>query len=715
MNEIRSMSRRDFLAVTGMAGAGLMLGVALPVRDDAVAAQNSDGVFAPDIFLQVAPDGTATIWVARSEMGQGVRTGMPMIVAEELDIPWEKVRLEQAPGANDGRYGPQLTGGSLSVRTQYDRLRRAGAVAREMLISAAANEWGVAHGACTARLGEVTHRATGRTLSYGRLAEPASALPVFELESIRLKDPSDFRLIGTRVHRSDEQDYLHGRARFGSDTRVPGMKYAAVARCPYYPGKLRGYDKVAAMEVPGVRQVVEYEGRHDRFYIAPGVAVIADDTWAALEGVHALSAQWDGGPDADVSTDALAAKFRELAESPGDVIRNDGNVAAVFDSASEIVEATYEIPFLAHATMEPMNCTIRVEKDACEIWSPTQNPQAVQRMVAEYLGLPEDKVTVHVTLLGGGFGRRLYPDPELEAAGIARQIDGPVQVVWTREDDIQHDRYRPSSLHVFRGAVGANGLPAAWHWRILNTHTDRFNQDDFPAFSVPNYQVEYTHVPCILPRGAWRSTTNSYNPFVVHAFLDELAAAAGRDPLDMRLDMLRASMRSATADSPYDNERMIRVVETAAEKAGWGNLLPEGVGRGVAFHYGYESYVAEVAEVAVENGRPRVRRVVCAVDCGEVINPDLVEAQCEGAIAFALSAALRQKITVAGGRVQEENFSDYPILSISEMPEIEPHIIQSHESPGGMGEVPLPPLAAAVTNAIFDATGTRVRRLPVIS
>jgi len=716
MAEIQSMNRRDFLAVTGMAGAGLMLGLALPLGKDgaAVAATAADAVFSPDIFLQIAPDGTTTIWVARSEMGQGIRTGMPMIVAEELDVPWENVRLEQAPGANDGRFGPQLTGGSLSVRTQYTRMRRAGAVAREMLVSAAAGEWGVDAAACTARLGEVTHGATGRKLGYGQLAEAAAKLPVPDSETVRLKDPSDFKLIGTRIHRSDEQDYLHGRARFGSDTRVPGMRYAAVARCPYYPGKLRSYDEAAAMKVPGVRQVVEYEGRHDRFYIAPGVAVIADDTWAAFKGVQALSAQWDGGPAADASTEKLAVQFRELAQSAGKVVHDDGDVDSVLDGASTIVEATYEIPFLAHATMEPMNCTIRVDKDACEIWSPTQNPQAVQRLVATYLELPEEKVTVHVTLLGGGFGRRLYPDPELEAAGIARQVDGPVQVVWTREDDIQHDRYRPSSLHVLRGAVGENGLPSAWHWRILNTHDGRFDPNDHPAYSVPNYRVEYTHVPWILPRGAWRSTVNSYNPFVVHAFLDELAVAAGRDPLEMRLDMLRASKRTATDDSPYDNDRMIRVVETAAEKAGWGRSLPEGVGRGVAFHAGYESYVAEVAEVAVENGRPRVRRVVCAVDCGEVINPDLVEAQCEGAIAFALSAALKQRITVANGRVQEQNFSDYPILEIGEMPTIESHIISNHESPGGMGEVPLPPLAAAVANAIFDATGTRVRRLPII-
>jgi CO/xanthine dehydrogenase Mo-binding subunit len=716
MTGINRMSRRDFLAVTGVAGAGLLLSMALPIRDDAaaIAAQNGTSGFAPDILLQIARNGTVTIWVFRSEMGQGVRTGLPMIIAEELGARWEDVRIEQAPGANDGRYGPQLTGGSYSVRSQYDRLRRVGAVARELLIAAAAREWSVDPGGCAASQGEVIHGASGRTARFGDLVDAAAELPVPDAEGIPLKDPSDFQIIGSRLSRVDQQDYILGRARFGVDTRVPGMRYAAVARCPYVGGKLLRYDEAAAMRVPGVRQVVEYEGRHDRFYIAPGVAVIADDTWAAMQGARALSAVWDSGPNANASTEELGARFNELAEQPGDVLRDDGETARVLSGATEVVEARYEIPFLAHATMEPMNCTIRVEKDECEIWTPSQNPQTVQRLVATYLDLPEDKVTVHVTLIGGGFGRRLYPDPELEAAGIARHVDGPIQVMWTRKDDIRHDRFRPSSLHVLRGAVDSGGLPSAWHWRILNTHTDRFDPEDFPAFCVPNYRVEYTHVPFILPRGAWRATTNSYNPTVVQAFVDELAGAAGRDPVEFRLDMLRRTKRTASDDSPYDNGRMMRVVETVAEKADWGSPLPPGTGRGVAFNFGYESYVAEVVEVQIDNGEPVVRRVVCAVDCGEVINPDLVEAQCEGAITFALSAALMQKITVANGRVQEQNFSDYPILKIGDMPEIETHIIESHAAPGGMGEVPLPPLAPALANAIFDATGKRVRRFPIV-
>jgi isoquinoline 1-oxidoreductase beta subunit len=528
MISIQRLSRRDFIVITGLVGAGLVLGVKLIDNNHAAPFDPSsmDG-FSPDILLQIAPDGTATVWVTRSEMGQGVRTGLPMIVAEELGLPWESVRIQQAPGAADGRYGPQGTGGSLSIRECYERLRQAGAVAREMLVSAAAKKWGVDRSACTAQLGEV-HGGNGQKATYGELAETAATLPVPDAGKVRLKDPAEFRLLGTRVNRTDAQDYIHGRARFGIDTRVPGMRFAAVARCPVYGGKVRRYDEAAAMKVPGVYKVVQYEGRDDSFYLAPGVAVIAANTWSAMQGVRALSVEWDEGPNAGASTEELEARFRKLAGDKGDVLQDDGKVDDVFKGAAGIVEATYEFPFLAHATMEPMNCTIRVDRDACEIWTPTQDPQDAQESVAKYLGLPVDKVTVHVTLVGGGFGRRLYPDVELEAAGIAKHVDGPVQVVWTREDDIQHDRYRPASLHKLRGAMGANGTPEAWHWHILNTASGRFDPRDFPAYSVPNYRVEYTQVPFVLPRGAWRATVNSYNPFVVQSFVDELAVAAKR-------------------------------------------------------------------------------------------------------------------------------------------------------------------------------------------
>lgn len=715
MSAIERVSRRKFLAITGVAGAGLILGVAIPVRNGMAEQVTgpAEFTFTPDVFLQVTADGIATVWVSRSEMGQGVRTGLPMIVAEELELPWKRVRIKQAPGANDGRYGSQLTGGSYSIRTLYDQLRRTGAAARQMLVTAAASKWGVDADSCTAQAGTVILAASGQQIDYGDLVAAASKLAIPDADSVQLKDPADFQLIGRSINRVDQQDYIHGRALFGADVRKAGLRYAAVARCPYYQGKLIKYDGTAARQVPGVRDVVVYEGRDDGFYIAPGVAVIADDTWSALQGVEALSVEWDPGQYADASTKALQARFAELAASSGETFRSDGDTASILKNAAKVVEARYEIPFLAHATMEPMNCMIHVEKDACEIWSPTQNPQTVQRTVAAYLGMLEDRVKVNVTLMGGGFGRRLYPDIELEAAGIAKQIEGPVKVFWPREDDIRHDRYRPASLHVLSGAIDPDGLPTAWSWRILNTHTDRFDAEDFPAYSIPNYRVEYTHVPFVLPRGAWRATVNSYNPFVVQGFLDELAAAAGRDPLEFRLELLRRSTRPREGEQPYDNERMIRVVETAAEKAGWGTSLPDGAGRGIAFHHGYGSYIAEVAEVVVENRQPRVRRIICVVDCGQVINPDLVEAQCEGAIAFALSAILKQEITVADGRVEQHNFSDFPMLRFDEMPAIETHIIASRAAPGGMGEVPLPPLAPAVANAIFDAVGVRIRRLPI--
>lgn len=709
MSDVHRMSRREFLAVTGMAGAGLLLGVTLPLDETFASPAGEPSAFAPDILLQVSPDGTATVWVTRSEMGQGVRTGMPMIVAEELELPWERVRVEQAPGANDGRYGPQLTGGSLSVRLMYDRLRHVGAVARDMLLGAAAAQWGVEPDRCSARDGAV-HAGDGRSVGYGELVETAASLDVPDPTAVTLKSPQDFRLIGTRIPRTDLAGFVDGSARYGFDTRIEGMRYAAVLRCPVYGGTLRRLDDSAARRVPGVHEVFQTEGRGDDFYIAPGVAVVADNTHAALRGVRALDVAWDGGANAEVTTAELETRMRALAKRPGEVLRSDGDGAATLDAAASTVEARYEIPFLAHAPMEPMNCTIRVDDDACEIWTPSQNPQAVQRMVAEYLGLPEDRVSVHVTLLGGGFGRRLYADAELEAAMIARHVDGPVQVVWTRQDDIKHDRYRPASVHALRGALGDDGLPLAWHWRIVNSYTGRFDPNDFPALYVPNYHVEYTQAPFILPRGAWRATVNSYNPFVVQSFVDELAAAAGRDPLEFRLDILR---RSTAAQSRYAGARMLRVLETAADKAGWGDTLPDGAGRGVAFHAGYGSFVAEVAEVEVVRGTPRVRRVVCVVDCGQVVNPDLVEAQCEGAITFALSAALKQKITVEDGRVVQTNFSDFPTLTMGETPVVETHIIDSHDDPGGMGEVPLPPAAAAVANAIFAATGRRIRRLPI--
>jgi CO/xanthine dehydrogenase Mo-binding subunit len=667
-----------------------------------------------DAFLQITPDGEALVWVSRSEMGQGVRTALPMILAEELEMPWERVHIRQADAAADGRFGSQLTGGSLSVRRLYQLLRRSGAVARDMLRTAAAEEWGVPVQECVARDGGVTHEPTGRRLAYRDLLESAATVPVPDPETVSLKSPEEFRIIGTSIPRVDGSDIVRGAAVFGLDKRVPGMLYAAVARCPVYGGALGRMDSAAAERVAGVVQVVETEGRAEGMYLAPGVAVIATDSWAALKGVQALDIEWDAGSNRDESSEGLRRRLLSRSEQGGTVVMDTGDAAGALDRSSSRIRATYELPFLAHAPMEPMNCVADVRGASCEIWSPTQNPQAVQLIVAEYLGIAEDAVSVHVTLLGGGFGRRLYPDAELEAAMIARQVAAPVKVLWTREDDVRHDRYRPASLHILEGGLDVDRRPSAWSWHILNTHTDRFLPEDFPAGAIPNYHVEYSHVPWILPRGAWRATTNSQNPFVVQSFLDELAVEGGHDPVQLRLDLLGSVEPRALGGSGYDRDRLVHVLEVTAEMAAWGSALPGNQGRGVAFFSGYDSYVALVARVESSGEYIRVREITCAIDCGQVINPDMVAAQVEGAVAFALSAGMYQRITVEGGRVQQSNFHDFPVLTLREMPQVRTHIIPSRLPPGGIGETPLPPTAPAVANALFAASGRRIRSLPII-
>jgi CO/xanthine dehydrogenase Mo-binding subunit len=464
-----------------------------------------------------------------------------------------------------------------------------------------------------------------------------------------------------------------------------------------------------------VQRLIELPALDSPVSVAPGVAVLADDTWSAFRGVQALDMSWDSGPHADESTESLRRRFEELAPEPGEVVRNDGDATGALAGAARIVEATYELPFLSHAPMEPMNCTVHVRGRNCEVWTPTQNPQQVRKDVATILGISESAVDVHVTLVGGGFGRRLSTDVEVQAALIAREVDAPVMVVWSREDDMRHDRYRPSSHHVLRGGLDAEGNLIAWHWNILNTAARRFDPNDFPAYHVPNYRVEYTHVPWILPRGPWRSTVNSQNPFVTQCFFDELAVAAGHDPLEWRLRLLKENPRPDGGRSSFESARMLRVIEEVADHADWSSRPAPGTGRGVSFFFGYGSYVAEVAELHLQDGEVRVDRVVCVLDCGQVVNPDLVLAQIEGAIAFGLSAALLQAITVRGGRVRERNFDEFPTLRAKQMPRIEGHIIPSRARPGGVGETPLPPIAPAVANAVLDLSGRPIRRLPIAS
>lgn len=700
------LARRTLLKGSAALGAGLVIGVRLPWRP--ASGQGTSGTFTPSVFVRIDRDGIVTVINGMSEMGQGTWTTMAMIVADELEADWSKVRIEQAPTdpafANPG-LGRQVTAGSFSIRSLMTTWRRAGASAREMLVEAAAKHWGVPVDECYAEANHVIHRPTGRRLEYGQLVDRAAQLPV--PQNPRLKTPDQFKLIGKDVPRRDTPDKITGRAVYGIDVVVPGMLVATVQRCPVFGGKVRGVDPAGAQAVPGVRRVVQ---------ISSGVAVVADSYWAARKGREALQIQWDEGPNAGLTSEAIRQEYARLAQQPGAVARRDGNGAAALALGTRRLEAVYETPFLNHATMEPMNCTAHVRPDACEVWAPTQNQAGSQQRAMQITGLPRDNVRVHTTLLGGGFGRRAETDFVGDAVETSKAVGAPVKVIWSREDDMQHGYYRPYTYNVLQASLDAQGNAVAWTHRLVSTgllaqrgaplasgidRTAVEGAANMP-YAVPNLQVEYHHRDMGVPVGFWRSVGASHNAFVVESFVDELAAAAGKDPFEYRRTLLGRAPRHKA------------VLELAAQKAGWGSPPPAGRHRGIAVALSYGSYAAEVAEVSVDgDGRVRVHRVVCAIDCGVVANPDQVRAQMEGGIVYGLTAALYGAITIDRGRVQQSNFHDYPMLRIDEMPAIEVHILESGEAPGGAGEPGTPPIAPAVTNAIFAATGTRLRSLPI--
>ncbi len=696
MTRVVKLSRRDFLRVSAGAGAGLWLGFRVGASEARAAAP---AAFSPNSFLSIDAAGAVTIWVIRSEMGQGVHTSMPMLVAEELECDWRSVRVEQAPTGPE--FGNMSTGGSRSVRDSWIPLRKAGAAAREMLVAAAARRWGVEPASCRAEAGRVIHSATGRSLGYGELAAAAARMPV--PGDPPLKDPKAFRLLGKKVARLDTAAKVAGRATFGLDVRLPGMLFATVARPPVHGGSVAGFDAGKARKVPGVRAVVA---------VPSGVAVVASSTWAAIRGREALEVRFEGGPNASLDQGAVERLLSDPAAKPR-VVRADGDVEAALAGAPRRLEAVYQAPFLAHATMEPMNCTARVTATGAELWAPTQAPTWARSEVAKALGLSEAAVTVRTTLLGGGFGRRAIPDFAVEAALVARAARAPVQVVWTREDDMRQDLYRPASRHELRAGLDAAGTLVAWHHRVRAPSISaqlfgrREGRPDVVegAVAVP-YAARAVLVDCVTPAvglrvGWWRSVYSSQNAFAEECFIDECAAAAGRDPVAFRRALLEG------------HPRLRGVVDLAAEKAGWGSPLPAGRGRGLACHSSFGSWVAEVAEVSVERGAVRVHRVVAAIDCGHVVNPDTVEAQVESAVVYGLSAALRGEITLEAGRVREGNFDDYQPLRMDEMPAVEVHVVKSSEAPGGVGEPGLPPIAPAAANALFAATGRRLRRMPL--
>ena len=703
-------SRRTFLVTSVAAGGGLLLGVYLP-RSIRAMAQVADETFTPNAFVRIRPDDKITLVMPQVEMGQGTYTSMSMLIAEELEVALEQIAVEAAP-PNDKLYanpllGFQVTGGSTSVPGFWEPLRRAGATARVMLIEAAAAQWSVDAASCRAEKGEVVSP-TGERLKYGALVEAASKLPV--PDKVVLKAPEEFTLIGTPAKRIDTPEKVNGKAKFGIDAIVPGMKFATVAACPVFGGKLKSVDESKTQAIAGVRQVVRIEN---------AVAVVGDHMWAAMQGLQALDIEWDEGPNANVTTESIVAQMARASKNNGVAARTDGDFAKAIPTAAKKFEAVYEMPFLAHAAMEPMNCTVHVTKDSCDIWVGIQVVGRAQATAAQVTGLPPEKVQVHNHLIGGGFGRRLDVDGITQAVAIAKQVDGPVKIVWSREEDIQHDVYRPYYYDGFTAGLDAQNKLIAYHHRV--TASSILARWAPPAFvngldadavegaakqmpyGIPNILVDYVRdEPPGLTTGWWRGVGPTHNVFVVESFIDELAAATKTDPVEFRRSML--------ASEP----RVLGVLNLAAERAGWGTPLPEGVGRGISVQFAMSSYLSQVAEVEVsKEGEVKVRRVVCAVDCGQIVNPDTIVAQIEGGIVFGLSAALWGEITLNGGRVEQRNFNDYRVLRINETPIIEVHLVKNGEAPGGIGEPGTIGIAPAVANAIFAATGKRIRKLPI--
>ncbi len=701
------LTRRSFLKVTA-AGSALIIGGYVPGLRETNSAEAA-GLFEPNVWLKIAADDTVTIMLTQLEMGQGVMTSMPMLVAEEMDIDWNKIKTEWVPAdpkyGNPNFGGAQLTAGSNSVRGMWKILREAGGTARAMLVTAAAQTWGVADNTCSTEKGEVLHKASNRRLRYGALVDKAAALPV--PKTVALKSPKDFRLLGQPTPRLDIPEKVNGKAVFGLDVKRPEMLIARVVRCPVFGGTVESFNADKAKAVAGVRHVVKISG---------GVAVVADNYWAASKGAQALEVKWNEGPLGTLNSPDIMKKYAALAEQPGKIARNDGDAtAAIKNNSARSFERVFEVPFLAHACMEPMNCTADVRGDRCDVWVPTQGQTSAHQAAIAASGLPAKAVNIHTTYLGGGFGRRGEADFVTDAVETSKAVGKPVKVVWTREDDIQHDYYRPVTYVRMWGALDASGKPVAFMQRIVQQSllkrlgplppdgVDRISVDGAATlpYEIPNIKVEYIETDPGIPYGFWRSVGASVQGYVVEAFIDELATRAGKDPYEFRRDLLNKAPRHRA------------VLDQVAEKSGWGKPLPAGRSRGIAVMEAFGSIVGQVAEVSVTNGAVRIHKVWCSVDTGWVINSDTIKAQMEGGTIYGLTAALRGEITIQNGRVVQRHFNDYPMIRHNEAPEVEVHIIQSSEIPGGIGEPSTAVAAGALANAISAATGKRIYKLPV--
>jgi len=702
------LSRREFVAAGLAGGAGLVIGFYLPHGGGS---KGKD--FSPNAYLRITPDNKITVVVARSEMGQGVRTALPMILAEELEADWQQIEIEQA-GAST-LFGDQTTGGSASIRTTWDPMRKAGAQAREMLISAAAMKWGVPRSWCTAEKGQIKQAKSNTSASYGDLVERAAALPI--PSDVPLKQSRDYKIVGQRVKRLDSPAKVKGTATFGIDFRIPDMKFAVLSRCPTIGGKVASFDDKESKKVNGVSFVGKIGDS--------AVAVVADSVWGAMEGRRVLNVTWNDGPNKDLNTATVMASLKQAAAGTGASLYLAGDPAK---AAGRKITAEYELPFMAHAPMEPGNCTAHFRGGNCELWVPTQVPQDCRDSVAQALGLDPDQVRVNVTLMGGGFGRRLEHDYAVEAALVSNAIGGPVKVVWTREDDMRSSTYRPASLHHLSATLDGSGYPVALTHRIISpsisgqkgsatpNNVDPDLPDEAgPVYGIPNYSIEYVMAQTPVPLGWMRSVYALQAAFALESFIDELAVAAGKGPLQYRLHLLAKDQDLPYFSTTWKTARMRGVLQLAAERSGWDKPLPAGHYRGIACFGCFASYMAEVVEITMDNDQPRVHRVVAAVDCGQVVNPSILEQQIQGGVVYGLANVLRAKITIDKGRVVQGNFDEYAPLRMDETPMVEVYAVPSAESPTGIGEPSLPPIAPAVCNAIYAATKKRIRALPILS